>query len=135
MKQMLYALNPAEEAESFIKRHCQSVKYALRDAQLNTLLTCDPSVWRPIRGPIRDWPLALCDPRSLELHDLQPRDTVSRGSFVETFQVHHTLSQRWYYMSNQTPDEAWVFLQADSVGAMPGESKASARLMRAILIN
>ncbi|CAN9210814.1 unnamed protein product [Alternaria alternata] len=96
MAQMLLTMNGLETSE-LMKKHHQSV-----------------NIWKPLRGPIHDWPLALCDPRSMSAFDLQPRDTVKRDNFIETYQVHHNRSHKWYYLSGQMPNEAWVFLQADS---------------------
>ena len=91
------------------------------------------SIWKPLRGPLRDWPLALCNPRSVDPKDLQARDTVKRESFIETYQVHHVPSQKWYYISDQMPEEAWVFLQADSspdgmLGKLNGEKELLAAI-------
>jgi len=97
MEQMMRTMNPAEVADSFGERRYQSV-----------------NVWKPLRGPLRDWPLALCDPRSVASTDLQARDTVKRDSFIETYQLHYNSGHKWYYLSDQMPNEALVFLQADS---------------------
>jgi hypothetical protein len=94
--EMLHTLNPADTS-TLSKCHYQSV-----------------NVWKPLRGPLCDWPLALCDPRSVDASDLRARDTVKRESFIETYQVHYTPTQKWYYISDQMPEEAWLFLQADS---------------------
>lgn len=47
--------------------------------------------------------------------DLVPRDLLRAVSALETYQVHHTTRQEWYFASDQRDDEAWVFLQSDSV--------------------
>ena len=39
------------------------------------------SVWKPLKGPVQDWPLAMCDPRSIKPEtDLEPCDLVYPGS-------------------------------------------------------
>lgn len=72
------------------------------------------SVWKPLRGPIQDWPLALCDPSTLGAADVRKSDSVFSTIEVEYYLVHPSADQKWYYLSNQTSSEAWVFLQADS---------------------
>jgi hypothetical protein len=72
------------------------------------------SVWKPLRGPVRDWPLAFCDPSSIALEDLHPGDLVYDDYVVENMQLHYTNDQKWYYISDQGQDEAWVFVQSDS---------------------
>jgi hypothetical protein len=37
------------------------------------------NVWRPIRGPLRDAPLAICDAQSVEPGDLVAADQVYRN--------------------------------------------------------
>lgn len=94
---MLMELNPVEGAE-LSRRHYQSV-----------------NVWKPLKGPIRDWPLALCDPNTIDPdRDLQARDTVRPDAYIETYQIHRTEKHRWCYVRDQMPNEAWVFLQSDS---------------------
>ncbi|CCU80561.1 CmcJ-like methyltransferase [Blumeria hordei DH14] len=72
------------------------------------------NVWKPLRGPVDEWPLALCDPSSVEKSDYIARDYVEVDSFIETYHLYQRASQKWYYLSNQTEQEAWVFLQSDS---------------------
>ena len=74
------------------------------------------SFWKPLHGPVRDWPLAFCDPETIDsASDLVARDLLRQRGVVETYQVHHTPQQKWYFASDQCEDEAWVFLQSDSV--------------------
>jgi len=73
------------------------------------------SFWRPITCPVRDWPLALCDPNTLNIRtELEPCDLVYPDYVVENQQVYFSDEQRWVYLSEQMPTEAWVFLQADT---------------------
>lgn len=97
----------------------------LRYALLN-----DRSIWKPISGPTRDWPLALCSADTFDpSKDLEPCNLVHSGYTVENMQVYHTDKQKWFYISNQMPDEAWIFLQADTKpGATPGEQFQGHRL-------
>jgi len=73
------------------------------------------SVWKPIVGPVRDWPLALCSADTIDPNqDLEPCDLVYSDYVVENMQTYHNDKQRWFYLSDQMPNEAWVFLQADT---------------------
>lgn len=72
---------------------------------------------------MRDWPLALCDATTVAPEkDLEPADLVYADYVIENCQIYHTNRQKWYYLSDQTESEAWVFRQTDSKrGAGPGE--------------
>lgn len=73
------------------------------------------SVWKPLRGPVADWPLALCEPASIRSDiDLEPCDLVYPDYVVENRQVYYSDKLRWFYLSDQMGDEAWVFVQTDT---------------------
>lgn len=79
------------------------------------------NVWRPIKGPIFDSPLVFLDPktanpeRDFVLHDLVYPHV--RG---EILAVKHDPSHRFFYISEQTPDEAWVFKTFDGKKKLNG---------------
>ncbi|KAJ8133602.1 hypothetical protein O1611_g19 [Lasiodiplodia mahajangana] len=73
------------------------------------------NIWKPLRGPLRNWPLALCDLRSLSRDDVVTFDEVHAGAVLESQQVIYNSSQKWYYLPNQDPDEIIVFKSMDSV--------------------
>jgi hypothetical protein len=89
-------LLPAE-AEQLLKGRVQSV-----------------NLWRPLAGPVRDAPLALCDARSVAPADLVPADLVYRDRIGETYAVTHNPDHRWFYLSAMTPDEALLLKCFDS---------------------
>ncbi|MBS0373914.1 MAG: methyltransferase [Proteobacteria bacterium] len=72
------------------------------------------NLWRPIRGPVRDRPLALCDGASLGPGDLQSSELRYPDRTGELYYLAHGPSQRWIYASDMQPDEAWVFKNFDS---------------------
>ena len=73
------------------------------------------STWQPLRGPVKDWPLGLLDYRSVDAtEDLVARDVVYPTYDSESYQVYHNARHRWYYLSNQMPDEMLVFKSFDS---------------------
>ena len=82
------------------------------------------SVWKPLRGPVRDWPLALCDASTVDSDDIEPGDLVYGDYVVENCQLYRSVGQKWYYLRDQGPEEAWVFVQSDSLGSRPGKFDA-----------
>jgi hypothetical protein len=50
-------------------------------------------------------------------------DVVDKDAVFENTQVHFNPEQKWYYLSNQMPEELLIFKNADSEenGGMPGE--------------
>ena len=72
------------------------------------------NVWRPIRGPVLDSPLALCDARSFTDDDLIASDLVYQHVRGETSSVEFKPGHRWYYFSEQQPDEVILIRVHDS---------------------
>lgn len=84
------------------------------------------NVWRPITGPMRDHPLALCDARTATADDLQLTRNISRSgkgglrtpdgeiSEGQTYTVSHSPDHRWYYVPDMMPDEALLLKNYDS---------------------
>ncbi|MET9290603.1 CmcJ/NvfI family oxidoreductase [Streptomyces sp. NPDC003077] len=75
------------------------------------------NVWRPLLEPVRNYPLALCDFRSLDpAADL----VATRLDFPEwlkdreSYSVKHSPGHRWHYWHALAPDEAIVFKCYDS---------------------
>ena len=72
------------------------------------------NVWRPVRGPVQDSPLALCDARSFTDEDLIASDLVYAHVRGETSRVEYNPRHRWYYFSDQQPDEVLFIRVHDS---------------------
>jgi len=72
------------------------------------------NVWRPIRGPVLDSPLALCDARSFTDKDLIASDLVYSHVRGETSRVEFKPEHRWYYFSEQQTDEVILIRVHDS---------------------
>ena len=72
------------------------------------------NVWRPIRGPVLDSPLALCDARSFTDDDLIASDLVYKHVRGETSRVEFKPGHRWYYFSEQQRDEVLLIRVHDS---------------------
>jgi len=72
------------------------------------------NVWRPVRGPVLDSPLALCDARTFSDDDLISSDLVYAHVRGETSRVEFKSTHRWYYFSEQQTDEALLIRIHDS---------------------
>jgi hypothetical protein len=104
----------------------QRVQELLKTHNLSDLTrhrTAIINVWRPICGPVRDRPLAICDTR-----------TVSQDEFVETdiehygdddsskprhtgqiYSLRYSPKHRWYYVAEMQPSEVLLFKCYDSL--------------------
>ena len=64
------------------------------------------NLWRPIRGPLRDAPLAVCDVESVAPGDLVASDLVYQHRVGEIYGVTFNPSHGWFYVPQMQPDEA-----------------------------
>ena len=55
------------------------------------------NLWRPVRGPVRDTPLALCDAASAAAGDLIASDLIYPNRNGETYSVKFNPNHRWFY--------------------------------------
>jgi len=72
------------------------------------------NLWRPIRGPLQDSPLAVCDARTVAFEDLVPSDLVYRQRVGETYSVTWNPAHEWYYTPEMQRDEALLLKIADT---------------------
>jgi len=72
------------------------------------------NLWRPIRAPLRDAPLAICDGATVTPHSLRRADLRYPHRSGELYYLAHEAGQRWYYASDMGTDEAWLFKNFDS---------------------
>jgi len=86
-----------DEAEELLKRRVQVI-----------------NLWRPIRGPLRDAPLALCDAVSVLPGDLVPADLIYANRVGETYAVRYNPNHRWFYVPAMERDEAILIKCFDS---------------------
>ena len=78
------------------------------------------SVWRVIKGPNNDWPLALCDYQSIDFGaDVLSNDVLHKDHVGENEILHKASRHAWYYLSDQTVDDLIVFRNTDSKGVRP----------------
>jgi hypothetical protein len=72
------------------------------------------NVWRAIRGPLQDWPLALCDARSIDPADAVVSELVYPDRVGETYGFKFNRNHRWFYFPDLQPDEAVLLKCYDS---------------------
>ncbi|EPS97536.1 hypothetical protein FOMPIDRAFT_1128214 [Fomitopsis schrenkii] len=73
------------------------------------------NVWRPIHHPAAHKPLAVSDWRYLDTeHDLVSTRLIYPHREGSTFSVKYNPDHKWYYLSNQTPDEVTLIKCYDS---------------------
>ncbi|MCY4390238.1 MAG: CmcJ/NvfI family oxidoreductase [Desulfurellaceae bacterium] len=90
-------LLPAEEAEEWLQH---------RFAVIN--------VWRPIRGPVQDAPLAVCDAASMTQDDFNETDLKYEDRTGEVYSVSHNPNHRWFYFPQMERNEAMLLKCYDS---------------------
>lgn len=78
------------------------------------------SVWRPLKEPSDDWPLAMCDYTTIDKeNDILLNDAIRRDRVEEICVLHHNEAHKWYYLKDQGVDDLMVFRNADSHGEKP----------------
>ena len=82
------------------------------------------NLWRPIRGPLLDSPLALCDAQSLEEENLIAYDLLYPDRASEIYSITYNPNQRYHYFPRMQPDEAVLIRCFDS--ALDGPHRFSA---------
>src|SRR6516165_7486953 len=82
------------------------------------------NLWRPIRGPVLESPLTLCDAQSLAEEDLVASDLRYPDRTGETYAITYNPNQRYYYFPKMQPDEPVLIRCFDS--APTGAARFSA---------
>ena len=72
------------------------------------------NLWRPIRGPVRDAPLAMLDGTTVKEGDLVASDLIYPNRSGETYSVKYNPDHRWFYIPEMMPDEAILLKCYDS---------------------
>ena len=82
------------------------------------------SVWRPLRGPVEDWPLAMMDyrtagpnifPCSLYRHQYEDRG--------QTVTVCYGQEQKWFYLDRHETNEVTLIKIWDSLESVKAKRK------------
>ncbi len=72
------------------------------------------NVWRPIKGPIENDTLSLCDAQSVATNDLVATDLIYSDRRGEFYNVTFNANHRWYYFRHLQPSEVLIFVNFDS---------------------
>jgi hypothetical protein len=72
------------------------------------------NLWRPIKSPVLDAPLAVCDARSVASEDLVASDLLYRDRRGETYNVTYNPGHRWFYVPAMRSDEVLLLKCFDS---------------------
>ncbi|KAF8470792.1 methyltransferase [Kalaharituber pfeilii] len=84
-----------------VHKHCPEQAEKLKKGRFRIV-----NVWRPLRGPVRDVPLAFCDYRTVNhASDLHATDLIYPGHTGEIFTVTHNPEHQWYFLRDQMPNE------------------------------
>ncbi|KAI0173736.1 hypothetical protein BJ166DRAFT_586591 [Pestalotiopsis sp. NC0098] len=68
-----------------------------------------------LQGPGNDWPLALCDRRTVDYDkETMGQDIVSADRVTENALVSHSPKHKWYYLDEMKDDEVIIFQQFNS---------------------
>jgi len=72
------------------------------------------NVWRPLVDPVENFPLALCDIRSIEANDMVEAERRAPNHIGEISLATYNPSHRWSYFADMRPDEVLLFKTFDS---------------------
>ncbi|PFH45737.1 hypothetical protein AMATHDRAFT_158041 [Amanita thiersii Skay4041] len=90
---------PENEVPELLKRHFQII-----------------NLWRPIINPAFDWPLGLCDYRSVDPHrDVFPCALFYPGYESETYLVKYSPEHKWKYVRGMKPEDFVLIKCFDSI--------------------
>jgi hypothetical protein len=107
-----------QRVEELLKAHGLSDITRHRTAIIN--------VWRPLRGPVRDRPLALCDTRTVSPDEFVETDIEHYGDddaakprhVGQIYSLHYSPKHRWFYVADMQPSEVLLFKCYDSLGGV-----------------
>ncbi|KAK6066407.1 methyltransferase CmcJ [Seiridium cupressi] len=81
--------------------------------QYRRLLTVN--LWKSLQGPGNDWPLGLCDWRTVDRDsEVAYQDVVFDDRYSENARIYYGPKHQWYYFKDLQDDEVIVFRQTDS---------------------
>jgi len=72
------------------------------------------NLWRPIKGPVYDAPLVICDATSLDAQDLTASDLVFPDRNGEIYLLTYNPAHRWFYVPAMRTDEVLLLKCYDS---------------------
>ncbi|KAF8911700.1 hypothetical protein CPB85DRAFT_1551322 [Mucidula mucida] len=104
-KQPVAAVHVDVSRERAVQRLCSAFGKDLEGRRIAFI-----NIWRPLRGPVIDVPLAVCDARTVDAADMDWTTDQHGGGYF----IRQNCKMRWSYIRNQMPDEILVFRQFDS---------------------
>lgn len=72
------------------------------------------NVWRPIKNPVEESPLAVCNAESMEMEDFIPTDLKYQDRTGEIYSVRFNPNHQWFYFSHMQPQEVMLLKCYDS---------------------
>ena len=72
------------------------------------------NVWKPIRGPVLEAPLAVCDARGIRMRNFVATDLHYRDRTGEVYSLHWSPDHRWFYYPAMQANEALLLKCFDS---------------------
>jgi hypothetical protein len=72
------------------------------------------NLWRPLRGPLLDMPLAVADAQSVRPEQLIPSDLIYKDRVGETYSVTYDAGHLWYYVPGMEAEEVLLLKCYDS---------------------
>jgi hypothetical protein len=81
------------------------------------------NVWKPIRGPVEQTPLAVCDARTIGADDFVPTDLRYRDRTGEVYSLRWSPRHAWFYFPRMEAEEAMLLKCFDSA---PGAARLTA---------
>jgi hypothetical protein len=73
------------------------------------------NLWRPIHGPLRDAPLAVCDASTVATTDLVPSDLIYSDRVGEIYSVTYNPAHHWFYAPEMRADETLLLKCCDTL--------------------
>ena len=73
------------------------------------------NVWRPLVDPVENFPLSLCDVRSIDEDDMVKAERRAANHIGAISLAVYNRDHRWYYFSGMRPHEALIFKTFDSI--------------------
>lgn len=103
-----------DQAEEIMKNRFRLLRSTTYSASLIMIELMICSIWHPLFGPILDYPLAVCDSRTVAEEDLVESDYIYPNFEGENFMVKASEAHRWYYMKEQDQDDVLIITNYDS---------------------
>ncbi|KAF5601716.1 uncharacterized protein FSUBG_8082 [Fusarium subglutinans] len=99
-----------ESAISRIKLKCEDQAEELLEKHWQIV-----NIWRPLNGPVKSMPLAVCDSRYLHEDDIVASDIVLPHLQIQAYEIWYNPNQAWYFLDQQESTEVLLMLSADSI--------------------